>query len=130
MINILTTGYAGRTASEMNGLAIINEGVVVDVRLKAFSYNPEFSKRHLKEALQDRYVHAPALGNLNYRQPENGVQIADMEAGIRQIRALEAAGHKTAILMCACKSGKRCHRAQIAAQLRELGYQVDEIHQA
>lgn len=117
-------GYSGRSVAEVRALAERLDATILDVRLSPRSRRPEWSGRNLTEALGDRYLHAPMLGNRNYQGGPVG--IVNLIEGI----ALIAEHPRPVILMCLCADWRTCHRTLIGKALRQRGYIVTELGMA
>jgi hypothetical protein len=107
--------------------------VLIDIRYKPYSQAPLWRRASFSQKYQNRYIWIPALGNINYKQPEKGIQIADPQAGIAQLLALLQEGH-TLLLMCGCPHYGQCHRKTVVDLLQKqqdtFDYQSAYIHLA
>ena len=117
---LYTIGYAGR---DQDGLvqALRDAGVpvVVDVRWKPSSRNPDFQQRPLSGRLVREgidYIHLNALGNVNFRG-DGPVQCEDLEGGLDDLGVLLSSSDVA--IMCMCRRVKGCHRAVIVEALSE-----------
>lgn len=114
--------------TEINNLDVLAraieklDAVLIDVRLSPRSRNPMWTKKSLVNKLGDRYIHAPDLGNLNYKG--GGIDIKDIDQGIMQILHNLSKNH--VILMCVCSHRSKCHRANIVGKI-EKRHGVDSI---
>lgn len=121
MDRITTFGYATRGIAELERIMGDDPSIrLVDIRRSPRSqFMPDFSKSRLAAKFGDRYLHVPALGNLNYRPEDRhkGIEIADIESGLAQLVPLLARGY-TLVLMCACKDDG-CHRWVVLDLLNE-----------
>jgi hypothetical protein len=116
---VFLLGYAGRTPEEIRRIAEMVDATVVDIRWRAGSRHPQWAKSNLAKTLgPGRYVHVPALGNLNYKG-ERGpqIEIADFDAGRRALDRIAG----SVILLCVCKDAATCHRTTVAGMLRAAG---------
>lgn len=120
---IYTTGYTGKKPGDLLALARDNNAVIVDIRKSASSRVPCWRGPELASLLGERYVHAPQLGNNNYKAGGD-IQIADIEGGVRAVLAIEK---PAVILLCACERADICHRSVVAEALRERGQAVREL---
>ena len=114
-------GYRGWKPAAIQQISAELGAIVVDVRFSPSSRAPQWRQGYLQKLLGDRYVHAPELGNRNYRG--STIEIADLPAGLARIEALG----QPVILMCACPDPAICHRTVIAEALRQRGHQVKEL---
>lgn len=74
-----------------------------------------------------------SLGNINYKHPEMGIEIADLDTGLLDLLALLWSG-KTVLLLCGCGSMEPtkqhphgCHRKRICDALAEECSQVEIV---
>lgn len=74
-----------------------------------------------------------SLGNINYKQPEKGIEIADMDTGLSDLLEL-LWSDKTVLLLCGCGSMEPtkqhpwgCHRRVICDALVEACSQVEIV---
>src|SRR5690349_11901808 len=117
---IVTFGY--QKARSVGGVAELlvpwDVDRIIDVRLKRYSANEEFSLRTGPnlEAAGFAYVWAPDLGNDAYKT--GGVVIRRIEA-IETVLLPDLRAGRTVALMCACWSARDCHRARVAAEAAE-----------
>lgn len=116
---IYTTGYGRRLPSEIAELLEDLDAILVDIRFSAWG-RPGFKGWELGRLFADRYLHAKALGNAEYKT--GGMRIADYEAGKAALLRLG----RPALLLCACASPDGCHRTVVADMLREDGFTVVE----
>jgi len=92
-------------------VAGILDAVVLDVRISPRSRNPMWNKAVLQRKLVERYVHVPALGNINYRDWNAPVEIKDLAEGLKHIELYLQSN--PVILLCACSERDSCHRMTI-----------------
>ena len=118
---IYTMGYSGRKLKDIEQFAERLDVVIFDIRYSPRSRNPEFSGKRLAEVLGERYRHIRDFGNRNYKG--GPIELVDFDAGLHLIEQEQRA----VILMCVCGDPAICHRTVIAARLRELGYEVEEV---
>lgn len=110
---LYTLGYSKAKAEHLHAYAQKHDLTVVDVRLSPRSRVAEWNGGRLKALLGARYVHVPALGNINYKS-DGPITLADPEAGIKTVAALLERG--PVVLLCACADVTTCHR-RVAAEL-------------
>jgi hypothetical protein len=122
-LTLFEFGYRGRrladiaraTASPAPGI------VVVDVRYAVPREGPK-SSRWFTSALQGRYRHIRALGNVNFRG--GPIRLLDADAGIAALLDLNRAHPGRLALMCACEGYEHCHRRSIVEAIRARGIDV------
>ena len=119
---IYTLGYAqwdiGEVEAQVNDL----DAVLVDVRRSPNTTKPGFAKPDLQARFDDRYVHLPAFGNVNYRG--GPIELAAPDQGLQEIQALDW----PPILMCGCQHPERCHRSVVAHRIADdLGGTVKHL---
>jgi len=113
---VYTFGYTGHKLEDLRAHIERTGAMVVDVRYNANSANPVWRKESLRKNLPEgRYVHLPALGNMNYKTEGGSIKIADMNIGIALLKVPMA--RMPVILMCACADYAYCHRRLIAEEL-------------
>lgn len=122
---LLTAGYTGLKPENLHRAAEIADAYLVDIRISPYSRVPYWMGSHLKVLWGSRYVHVPTLGNINYKNPADGIRLKDPDTGT--LRLLELMQTKRVILFCACKDPTTCHRS-VAAQEMEDRYNVQVIH--
>jgi len=118
-----TLGYTGYTVAQISALAKERDAVVFDIRFRPYGRNVAFNKSRFESALQERYQYIGELGNVNYKLEMKDTRFVDFETGIARI----VASDKPVIIMCACKDYFNCHRSIVAAHLRTLGFEVEDI---
>jgi len=102
--------------------------LLIDTRLKPYSWRPEWRSDALRAKYQGRYRVAGAfLGNLNFNLP-NGwpIKIADPATGIRGLMRYLSEGHDL-ILLCQCACYDNCHRKEIVRLLQEAMESVEIV---
>jgi uncharacterized protein (DUF488 family) len=120
---IYSVGYTGYPIAAFEAFVAAHGLRVVDVRLKPFSRNAVYSGTRLKQRFGDRYLHVPALGNLNYKG--GPIALADESVGLDVVRALAAEG--PVALLCVCADAATCHRTTITRTLAREGYSIQPI---
>ncbi len=98
---IYTYGYGGKHPEELEKMVAELGATIFDVRFSPRSRNPAWSGKRLRERFGDRYQHAKAFGNANYKGGD--------------------------ILICVCKDPTICHRTYIARKLVNEGFAVEEL---
>ncbi len=106
-----TLGYASQNASCILETLLSEPGtLLVDVRMHPGSHrHPEWRAKALERHFGERYVHVPVFGNVHYRTPEQPIQLADPETGVRWAIPLLHQG-RSLVLLCVCKDEEQCHR--------------------
>jgi hypothetical protein len=66
-------------------------------------------KAALSAQYPGRYLHLRGLGNVNYRNREQGIQLYAPEKPLHQLCVLMERGYSL-ILLCACQNYASCHR--------------------
>jgi len=118
---IFTTGYQGKTLPLLLQLAAERGAMIVDIRFSPHSKNPSFDIANMQKFLGAAYIHLPELGNADYKT--NHIRLVNYPAGREWLRQLKV----PAILLCACKDPRDCHRTHIANLLKNEGFEVEEI---
>jgi hypothetical protein len=109
LFQVVTFGYQGADAAAIIDAVQKLDMVLVDIRLSARSRAQAWSGARLHTVLQERYVHVPALGNMNYRSSNAEIVLKDADAGVEIVKRLLAEGKKP-LLMCVCPDVRWCHR--------------------
>lgn len=128
MNSIYTLGYTGLKPDKIDKWLQLNNAVIADIRMSPRSRVPMWEKDALIKQLGERYVHIPALGNVNYK---NGgvITLADPAMGLKLIEVMIDANN--VVLMCACKHVATCHRSYAADFLMaKLGVSVIHLQLA
>ena len=120
-MKIYTTGYTGKNVAELPELLDSLDAVLADIRFAPHSRHLEWRKNYLTLLLKHLYHHVPQLGNRKYK--EGGIQIHNLELGIRLIRSWD----RNVILMCACAELEICHRNVVKIEFEKRGFEVEEI---
>ena len=119
MNEIYTIGYERMTVERL--VAIMDEkkiSLLIDVRSKPFSRNPQFNRNNLVRVLGDRYLwKGNILGGLNGPASEEGI------AFLVTIRQTE-----TVLMMCMETGPRSCHRFYDIATRLHQGHGIDAIH--
>ena len=116
-----TTGYTGKNVLDLTDLLTALDAILVDVRYSPNSRSIVWRKDYLKLLLKEKYRHVVQLGNRSFR--ENKITIQNLELGIKTAASFGI----NIILMCGCEDLRRCHRFIIASELRQKGYEVEEL---
>ncbi|MCS7301809.1 MAG: DUF488 domain-containing protein [Fimbriimonadales bacterium] len=125
---LATVGYQGWRTPDALYCALTRaytRWVLVDVRYRPQSPNPNWRRETLQRVFSDRYRLLPEWGNAAHAS--GGVRIVDYEAGKAEIRALLHAGI-TPVLLCACRDWETCHRRVVAERFaQETGVAVQHL---
>lgn len=125
---IYTFGTQRRKLEELVNLVDEYDAIVIDVRYAPYSRVPEWNQPDMRYALGSGYYYSVcALGNVNYRQHDAPIKLADPKAGIEIIRKVME-DFKSVILVCYEEAPADCHRSIVATLLSEaLGYPVEHL---
>jgi uncharacterized protein (DUF488 family) len=115
-LKIYTIGYGLRpmdvflTILQGNGIDLL-----VDIRTKPYSRNPQFILKNLTASLKSRNIElrwfGPKLGGIGGLSPD------DWRKALPEV--IELAKENTIVIMCAEKDVNQCHRLQIGEMLRD-----------
>lgn len=115
---IYTAGYgAGWSPAILVEVLDQYAAMLLDIRMKPWSKTMAWQKPSLQARLgTSRYLHVPALGNLNYatggaivlQSPAAGVRIVGGQLELRNV-----------LLLCGCREVASCHRTVAADLLHE-----------
>ena len=116
-VTIYEFGYHGRSEEAfVEQVRADSRRVVVDVRYGFIGGARPFSQRRLQAALPGQYRHVRALGNVNYLEREEPIELADPARGVEVILSLVNEG-RTPVLICTCRDLRRCHRRIALAEI-------------
>jgi hypothetical protein len=119
---IFMFGYSTADHDKVMAWIKANGAVLVDIRYQTYSKIPGWMGRDLADKLgrypDGDYLHEPAWGNENFRDPSGEHKIADFEAGWNVVNHVRQT--RRVLLMCGC--GKpytalgtpSCHRGTVA----------------
>lgn len=123
---VYTAGYQGATVLQLCDALTALNAKLLDIRHTPWSRRPEWCQVALAHGVGvGRYVHLPALGNLHHRDRGAGIEIANLELGIRQ--AEHHAAQQPVLLLCVCADYWSCHRKVVARALADRGWTVRDI---
>lgn len=139
--SVCTIGYQGRSIEDFVE-QLCEEGieVLVDVRRRALSRKPGFSKTQLSQALARKrieYLHFPDLGMPEDLMPRRNLtdnseilalynrQLLNHERSISRLR--ETAGERRICLLCFESDHRLCHRYVLATALEEE-FELEAVH--
>lgn len=122
---VFTAGYTSLKPVDLLVAAESLDAYLVDIRISPYSRVEYWMGSHLKVVWGARYQHIKALGNINYKNPADGIKLRDAETGTMQLAQLMLS--KPVILICACKNHETCHRS-VAAQEMADRYNMEVIH--
>ena len=117
---VYSIGYTGYPIATFQAFVDSHDLRVVDVRHRPFSRNAAYNRNALIARLGARYVHVPALGNLNFRG--GPIALVDETAGLEQVRALLSTD--PIALICVCADPQSCHRTVVTDRLAAEGYPI------
>lgn len=81
----------------------------IDIRdLPLAPYQPQWSRKRLRQRFGRRYRHLRALGNVHYHDHGLPILLRDEEAGLRCLINWLQAGWDI-VLICGCQDRERCH---------------------
>lgn len=94
--------------------------LLLDIRLRPQSrWRPQWNRRNLETRYGQQYQWEPRLGNLHYKHPKQGMQLAPgHEDAVRQVVEMLRAG-TSIILLCACKHFDACHRSLVVQRIQD-----------
>jgi uncharacterized protein (DUF488 family) len=135
MRKLWTIGYGGRKPVEF--VALLRDAHVervADVRLSPRSAMGSYTRakscdRGIQKLLSDReitYEWLPELGNPDRTDPTMTEfrKLIVPEFQTRTVGLIDLASSKRTCLLCGCKNVVVCHRAIIAAWLRDQGWEI------
>jgi len=123
MKTIYTLGYSNFTIDQISQIVKVTDSVLVDVRLRAWSRNPDYCKSRIMAVFGERYLHVPEFGNVNYKDRSAPQVIKDFDGGLHRLSEINS----NVILMCVCPTLTVCHRSILSYRMRQLGFDVTEI---
>lgn len=123
MKTIYTLGYSNFTIDQISQIVKVTDSVLVDVRLRAWSRNPDYCKSRIMAVFGERYLHVPEFGNVNYKDRSAPQVIKDFDGGLHRLSEINS----NVILMCVCPNLAVCHRSILSYRMRQLGFDVTEI---
>ncbi len=111
---LYTIGYAASDSQqELTRLMADPQMLLIDIRLVPSSrWHLAWRKAALSAQCASRYLHLPGLGNLHYKHPEKGIELASPEMPLQHLRQLLESGHSL-VLLCACAQYQQCHRRTV-----------------
>jgi uncharacterized protein (DUF488 family) len=115
-MTIYTIGYTGRTPEQILGILNEHDATLLDIRYNPRSRVPHWNKGPLSRTFGERYLHVPALGNVNYKGTVEEISIADLPAGTEALRRFHEQ-NRNVVLMCVCADVSTCHRKVVAEAL-------------
>jgi len=125
-IRIYDLGYADikDRLDLLAGFLEKQDALLVDVRFKPWSKSPIWRAENLRKVLGDRYVHIPALGNINYSEHGENIQYANLDRGIQEATRIMWLQSKSLVIMCQCWDRDHCHRMGILKRLEETACSI------
>ena len=122
-IKFYTTSYAGRDINDLKPMLGALDAMLVDVRLSPIGGDMmRWRQIYLKALLREKYRHISQLGSRADRAGRNQIQHLDL--GLKILLSFQA----NAVLMCECSDAKDCHRLLIARELRNRGFEAEELN--
>lgn len=113
---LYTFGY-GMLGASVIIEQLVELGVAIyDIRFSPRSRVHKWRKPYLREWLGDSYHHLPALGNVNYNQSGQDIELADPTTGVPLVAQPLREGKHIAF-MCVCKEHEGCHRSDAADEI-------------
>ena len=97
------------------------DAMLVDVRFSPTSEIMRWREVYLKTLLREKYHHVAQLGNRAFR--EGRVTVHNLELGIKVLISFSM----NAVLLCECAELNSCHRLIIAKELRNKGFEAEEL---
>jgi hypothetical protein len=122
---VYTTGYSTRTPAQIKQIAETLDAIIFDIRFSPKSRVAHWSGQALAQLLGPRYKYVHALGNRNYQNRNEPVEIVAYEEG----KVLIEQSELPVILLCACspQAYLTCHRTVIGRRLQAAGFEVQEL---
>lgn len=120
-MKVFATGYRGKTPARIRRLSDERNATVVDVRFQPGGRGP-FARHNINAYLGTvRYLWVPEWGNRLYRS--NDIDIVDFNGGLAKLY-----GHpRNVLLMCCCEDPAMCHRTYLLGELRDRGFETEEL---
>jgi uncharacterized protein (DUF488 family) len=122
MLTVFTLGYANASLTQLIKLLDVKDYYLFDIRFNPRSSIKGWNDYELKRALDWRYLHVKAFGNVNYRG-SGPIKILDYPTGRTQIEVSTI----PVVLMCGCRDFSTCHRKTVADLLIADGFTVQEL---
>jgi uncharacterized protein (DUF488 family) len=125
---LYTIGYAHPDAARSLAHLMGNpHTMLLDIRYAPRSrWHPAWNRPALEQAYGARYLWEQRLGNVNYRDREQGIALAEgHQEAVRAVAELVRSG-RNLILLCACKDPRTCHRTLVAKLIQDA---LDADHQ-
>lgn len=124
MHTLYTLGYSTWSIEQLATVQEELNALLIDIRYNPFSSRPEWRKEELRRRFRGNYIHASALGNLNYQG--GPIELANPHKAVTPIRAHLA--ERPCILMCACADWQHCHRREASLFLAHaLGATIEHL---
>jgi uncharacterized protein (DUF488 family) len=125
-LRLYTWGYSGRTQADLFQLMTEHQiSLVVDVRERPWSRDPQWRKPALTATFGEHYHHLPDLGNRT--RSVGNVQLVNEERGLARLEELLRT-HRRLLLMCLEREHHRCHRSYVAQRMRERMEGLEVAH--
>lgn len=125
---LYTLGYAHPDATDhLSNLMNQEHIVLLDIRYSPYSrWYPTWTRYALASTYGERYRWEQRLGNLNYRERESGIKLAEgHREAIQEAASLLSQG-TSLVLLCACKDARTCHRSLVAKLIQDALDRIQE----
>ncbi|TMC15488.1 MAG: DUF488 domain-containing protein [Chloroflexi bacterium] len=128
-MRLFTLGYMASGADEKLMQLIADPAfMLVDIRTSAFSrFRPAYRRDALVRRCGNQYLHVPQLGNVNYRDRDLPVVLADPSVGLPYVLCLLDSGYSVCLL-CGCAHVQTCHRQVVSDLLLARCSEVSVVH--
>lgn len=113
---IFSFGYHGSSHEALRTFVQMHGAFVLDIRLSPTSMQHVWDKETLSTMLGSRYLHAPALGNVNYKRPDQPFLLQHQDAGLELAHTI-LMREGALLLLCSCRYYQTCHRTLVARLL-------------
>lgn len=107
---------ADEVRNDLRLLALRPQTILLDIRLSPTGHY-DYMQQALKKRFGKQYKHAPGLGNVNHKQRDMPIQLADPAPAIQKILEGLATGYSF-ILLCGCVHYEKCHRRFVEELVR------------
>jgi uncharacterized protein (DUF488 family) len=126
-MKVFTWGYSGRSLDELVTIRSERGALIVDTRYSTRSRVVMWNREPLENRFGADYVWIREFGNVNYWNSDRAIELLNPTAGAKRLLDL-VRDDRPPILICACPDIAVCHRAQVAAFLRErFGWEVEHL---
>jgi len=116
-MKIYTAGYNAWSFYEFKTkVEELGNILICDIRYSPWSFNPFWTKRHLKKSFKNNYIHLKSLGNANYKK-DRPIEILDIDKGSKKLLGKVDGDF---LLLCSCEDVGKCHRKVVADILQSM----------